>query len=657
MIRPRYALQLARTKLRSKRGVLAASVVVSSILFAALIAAVIVFTGVQKSAVRFVEQANNNQYLVSVNPKIPLEVVSFYKDGEFNLSLETVRAIKAFEKQYYEAERSKHVAAGVTYDKSTEVAALKPSSFADPKLPEEQRVMLEWQSPVVDAMLVQKFEDYAKIAKNKTEDVLKIGAKYNAKNYYSQSPSKLSGLPALRLVQDGKENFASEWKHETEMKTADANTIHNGSYGFVDDALLVRNLLKTDAAGLKGIPVIPSVQEVAKLFGKKIGVTAEPKDETKKLAWLQSVQDKAKGFTYQSCYRNATEVSMLQKIQNDYVEMKAQEGTVGYKKPSLLYKTPDTACGDITIASDTRTQTEKNAAAKYDSDLKKLGTYLAPAHQILTFEIVGLVYSQSFVHSTTNASDYIRGLLSGNGYMSSSMGTASIPTQMYETLPDSMKFDALVQKEAQPFMMPTSGDFDERILAFATIDDARRFISEVGCRSSDGNCKELFIVDAYGSNYLLLDEIGKTFVKVMTIALPILLALAFAIIWFTISRIMAENRRETAVYRAMGAKRGDIMAIYSAYTLLVALRIAVLSLVLGMATAFSLNIIYAPGISATAASMFGIIKNAPNFSMFDLSSPLLWAVVGSIFVVSLIASIQPLIRNVLRHPVKDMRSE
>lgn len=48
MIRSSYALKLARTKLRSKRGMLAASVIVASLLFAALIATIIVFTGAEK---------------------------------------------------------------------------------------------------------------------------------------------------------------------------------------------------------------------------------------------------------------------------------------------------------------------------------------------------------------------------------------------------------------------------------------------------------------------------------------------------------------------------------------------------------------------------------------------------------------------------------
>lgn len=50
MIRPSYALKLARTKLRSKRGMLAASVVVAGLPFAVLIATIIVFSGAEKSA-------------------------------------------------------------------------------------------------------------------------------------------------------------------------------------------------------------------------------------------------------------------------------------------------------------------------------------------------------------------------------------------------------------------------------------------------------------------------------------------------------------------------------------------------------------------------------------------------------------------------------
>lgn len=656
MIRPRHAVLLARTKLRSKRGMLIASIIVSSLLFAALIAAIIVFHGAQKSAVRFVEAANNEQYLVSVRPVIPNSVTNFF-EGSLTLPVETIRDIKAFEKEFYAAERAKYKAAGVEYNEAGEVSPFRPSPFIDETVPAEQRVLIEWNSPVIDALLTKKFNDYAATAKNKFSDLQLIGSQYKAQQYYAQRPTMLMPIPSMRLIQEGKEDFTAEYDHEAQLMSADKFAIHNSSYSFADDGLLQRNLGKTPAE-LKGIPVIPSAQEVAKLFGEQLGIPAEPEGKAGHADWLRGAQEKAQGFTYQACYRNSTELQQIEKIKRDYAEIELHKDDKNYKKPSLLYALPTTACGDITIASDTRSDAEKKREEKAISDQKKLGTYSAPTHHLLTFQIVGLVYAEPFVFNPANAEDYIKGLLSGT--VDTVRGSSAvIPYQLYQTLPEAMKFDDLVVPATGRNAGPASEDFIERIVAFRTIDEARQFISEVGCTEKhDGSkCDKLFYTAPYGSNYLLLDDLAKAFVALMTIAFPAVLGFALIIIWFTMSRMMAENRKETAVYRAMGARRGDITAIYMTYTLLVALRIAIVSAVVGVAAAFAIDYFYAPQITATAASMFGMVANAPTVSLFDLSSPLTLVVIAAIFVVSIVASIQPLIRNVLRPPVRDMRSE
>lgn len=133
--------------------------------------------------------------------------------------------------------------------------------------------------------------------------------------------------------------------------------------------------------------------------------------------------------------------------------------------------------------------------------------------------------------------------------------------------------------------------------------------------------------------------------------------MALIIMWFTISRIMSENRKETAVYRAMGAKRIDITAIYTIYTLLIAARVSAISFILGIGVAYAVDRIYGPQLTDTSLSAFGIISNEMHFSLFSLSSPLLLGILGIIFVASIAASIQPLIRNVMRPPIRDMREE
>ena len=127
---------------------LAASVVVASLPFAVLIATIIVFSGAEKSAQRFIEKAGNNSYLVKTEPNIPREKIVFSQ----RLSLAEVREIKVFEKQYYQMLREKYASLKLTYNEAFEVPALQPAAWADKTLPEEQRVVVNSSSPVIHSL-------------------------------------------------------------------------------------------------------------------------------------------------------------------------------------------------------------------------------------------------------------------------------------------------------------------------------------------------------------------------------------------------------------------------------------------------------------------------------------------------------------------------
>lgn len=657
MIRLSYALKLARTKLRSKRGVLITSIIVASLLFAALIAMVIVFTGAEKSATAFIKKAGNDRYLVKVSPNIPTEEISYFGMP----TIEAVQIIKAYEEQYYKDLKAKYTSLGLEYDSATEIPALTPLAYASPTLPEEQRVMVNYASPVIVALNQQKFEAYTKTATNKFSDLKKIGDHYDATGYsLVDVPSKVLAIPNLRYIQDGTEDFSvSERKGGPTPQDSYTNAVYNGTYVFNDQKLLNRYLLTTDSSQLKGVPVVISAQEAASLFGSKAGISKEPADPAEKRVWLKDIQSKLNGTVYQSCYRNSAEQTMLQKIQTDYATMKANEQDMGYVRPSLLYDYPTTACGDIVVKQDTRTALEKQLETKNDDNQKKLGTYVAPAHQLVTFQVVGIEYAQPFLDYAKNVNDYVKSLLVSQDDPTMS---ASIPLQMYDSLPSSLKLDVIQKDYQATFVQNTKLDqeFAQRVLEFKTPDSARAFLDKETCtneQSNSGNCSKKFVGTPYKSNYLILDEIGQLFSKVATIAFPAVLGLAAIIIWFTISRIMVENRKETAVYRAMGAKRRDVTSIYVVYVLLVALQIAVVSITIGIAVAFTVDYFYGQTLTDAAVVAFGIVDDAAHFGLFSLDSPLLLVIIGSIFVISIIASIQPLIRNVTRSPIRDMRDE
>ena len=316
MIRLRFAIKLAHTKLQSRRGMLVASVLVSSLLFAAFIACIAVFTGAEKSADLFVKKAGNDKYLVMAQPVIPNDVLLYTRD----LSAEQIKEIKAFEVQYYANLRAKYKAAGVAYDASQEVPALQPDAFKPATLPEDQRVSLNFRSPVVDAFRAQRMQDYVKVAPNTIDKLKQTGATYGATGYYLQAPSMFSPIPNSHIVLDNHEDLSA-----TDMKSGGStpygyltHAIYNSTYQFSDSHLLDRYLVTRSTTHLKGIPVVVSAQEAAELFGTPVGIGAEPKDVNKQRDWLASVQQKLNGYTYQVCTRNDTEQAMLNKIQQDY---------------------------------------------------------------------------------------------------------------------------------------------------------------------------------------------------------------------------------------------------------------------------------------------------------------------------------------------------
>jgi len=660
MIRLGYAMKLARTKLRSKRGMLIASVAVASLLYAALIAGVIAFTGAEKSANEFVKEAGNDRYLVKARPNIPYDKLSF----SLTPSLDEIREITAYEKQYYTELKERYAALGLEYSEESEVPALEPFAFADPALPEEQRVKINNASPVIQEMQDEKFKTYTETATNTFNDLKEVGAQYGADGYYIvDQATSLPPIPQLRLVQDDKEDFsASQPKTGGDLSSYGyyTNAIYNGLYNFTDRANLSRYLLTTDASELKGIPVVVSAQEAATLFGEKLSIGEEPEAANEKRSWLRDVQSKIKNQTYQACYRNSVEQSLLEKVQRDYAEIKNNEGNAEYQKPNLIYDYPEAVCGAIPIKEDTRTAAEKQAEADSEATQKKLGTYREPTHKLLTFQIVGVKHAQPTLDYTQGIEQYVRSLLTPNDQFASS--SLEIPIEMYEALPHELKFDTISQREKSGTVIQralANEDFTARVLEFTSAESARAFMNNETCSvSEETNCDKKYIGSPYGSNYLILDEISRLFSRIAAIAFPAVLGLAALIIWFTISRIMAENRKETAVYRAMGAKRRDVIGIYVIYVLLVSLLILAVSFMLGAVAAFGVDYFYGATLTDTAITSMSIATNdAPRFSLFNLPSPLLLVVMGSIFAVSLAASFHPLIRNTLRSPIHDIRDE
>ena len=133
-----------------------------------------------------------------------------------------------------------------------------------------------------------------------------------------------------------------------------------------------------------------------------------------------------------------------------------------------------------------------------------------------------------------------------------------------------------------PWMGPMSQDMF--IASFPSVEKARTAVASNSCQMNwTPACESMpFSLGAYGTNYLTVDDIVRQLRPVILTLLIIAFTIATIIIWAMMGRVMADSRRETAVFRAIGAKRSDIAAVYVTYSVWVAVRIVIFAAALGL---------------------------------------------------------------------------
>jgi len=137
-------------------------------------------------------------------------------------------------------------------------------------------------------------------------------------------------------------------------------------------------------------------------------------------------------------------------------------------------------------------------------------------------------------------------------------------------------------------------------------------------------------------------------------------SLVAIIIWLTISRIISESRHETAVYRAVGAKRADIVLVYLSYTIMLALIIIALAFIIATVLSVIAAYMVTPYLLVAAQASFGIIGSISTVSLVELNDYVLvmtlWMAL-LIVAISVLSAIQPIVHNTRREPANDLAVE
>lgn len=648
---------LARTKLRSKRILLIITVVVSGLLFGVLSAALFISTGITRSTESFFTTALDNRYLVQAQANIPNEVMG-YTDTFSAPSKELVQQLTAMQDAYIAKQKATYDKYKLPFDKTSVTPILQADPFGNKDAAGNQSKIINRESPVYQEYLAQKKRDYIATAKNTVNDLKKLASPYGATDYYH---NKTISLPSLAVyLKDGKEDLAPKQDNNS-MSYVDylTSNVKDSTYTFTDQTTIQRFIYPENqkrAQNTDAIPVVLTTQEIAKMFGKELGIDKRPTEPAAQVAWTKNLQDKANGYIYEVCSRSASERSLIQKTLQTNTEIIEKRNDKNYVAPSLQYNLPTTPCGELTVKKDSRTAQQKKDDATQESIQKDLGDYQPLERKIMKFQIVGAFTLADVSSQPQNASAYISYLL-GPSYQTGSF----IPQQAYDKLPATAQHKDILQQKSPDayadFQLFEDAGITTTIISFPSLAAARDFTGKNGCDMYSGDCKKPFLAGTYGSSYLAVDEISGFIKRTAPIALGIAMAIATIVIWVTMARVIIDSRRETAVFRALGAKRKDIASIYLLYSLLVALLIVLFMLAAGFIAATIVESLLGAQATNLAKVAYGVFDTLEPFRFIGIDYLTLAALAGCIFAISLVAVLPPLWRNVRRSPIRDMRDE
>lgn len=654
------AITLANTKLRSKRLLLITTIVISGLLFGLLYALVIITDGTSRSASNYAHKVQDGKYLVKSTPVLPS---SIYGPSRVDVTEELIDQLTVMQADYTARQKDLAKQYGGTYDELSVEQVLMPDPYASESLPAEKQVTFNPISSVYQEYVQKLQKEYAATARNKMSDLKRSADEYGAVAYHQNEPASVY-YANLFYLEDGKEDLASIGQTNgpaTPEPTPYGFTIssaRNSMYTFIDDSLIQRFILPENEKrklNTSAVPVVITAKEAVEMFGVQYDIKDKPADPSKQIEWMKDLQQKINGATYVSCYRNQVEIAQILRISQTTIEMEKNKENKNYSKPALLYNPPAETCGAVTVKEDSRTAAEKKTSQQQEDISKHLGTFTAPEHHLFTFQIVGVMNVSPQESAMKSLSAFTAELLGARYGM---MG-AIIPKQAYEMLPSEVQ-RADILRERHDSVLDDSALRDagigEVVVEFASLDAARIFMSEQGCVVQD-KCTRPFVLVPYGSNYLLMDDLNKTVSRIMQFALPIAVGVAGIIIWATMARVIIDSRHETAVFRAIGAKRVDIASIYLIYSFNVAIRVIIFALILGVVIAATVHWLYSASTTDYAKVAYGVFDQEQAFNFMGFGSPLLGILALCVLAVSMIAVLPPLIRNVRRNPIKDMRDE
>lgn len=625
------AITLAHTKLRTHRVRTGLTIGLAGLLFGLTLAAVFLVQGVFDSVERFSKEGLNDRAIVAINrTQATFNVYEHMDDAAF------ISEVESLQRAIIKKKTAAATKYGVTYDAKTEdVSPIEISKETGKKAISDVGLA----SQAVQEATTRR---QTALEKADTFDIHEFLKKYPSAKVLPNNFMITAPQGSLKIMKDSREV----------MSNASTTTSMAQFYGnsdtpalWVYDGSLVKPFITASFDPTSGeIPVVIPYSHAEKLLHLKALGSQDSREA--KLKRLQEVRRRANEIAVQYCYRNVASEQLLAEAVAQTKAKAALKASETYSVP-IEYKLPtDTSCGATAIVKDSRSSAEKQQALNQENYQKAIGQFIGvPEQRKITFRVVGISADVDISASQSSIGQLVSGLLGSNlGH-----NAWAIPSNLLQQVPDKYHPSAVFTNTAAETTYNGPG-YSMWFVEFGNKDEARKLVM------AQQNSSQLFAFP-FGSGMLLVSEAKAYFSQFLFWGLIGLGVVASLILTGLIGRTVADGRRESAVFRAIGAKRLDISAIYGSYALLLSLQVMLFAGVLGLVVAMIIEVLYAGDATLAARLAYAAKDTNVEFHLIGLMSWYVPAIFGTILVVGLLGSVIPIIRSVRRNPINDMRDE
>ena len=634
MLRILDASKLALTKLRTRKIRLAVTIIVAGLLFGVVVFGLTVLRASMASIGRFSRDTMSTRYLLAYSNHNKDQSELFY-----NTPQDAKDRILALHKQHIADKKAAAKALGVEYDEKSEEEPIM-------KINQDDSGSLNRNSWAVKTFLRQYTNEKNPLKPERIDAAAKRFG--SSVTYRIQNVGGRDG--SLDVMIGGREDFQRNKEAVPEQLNEFVSAA--GYQEILDESLLNYYFLPHRAhATSNEIPVFISYNDAAVLLGKKpLPTTAQPQQHIER---IRELRNEAGNITIQVCYRNNASSHLIQQALDQQRTAANKPKNEFDVKPSIEYALPAAdSCGGAIVKKDNRSASEKMADEKLQKFNQQFSTEnITPQQAKLTYRVVGLLPDTAY-------GDDLKSKLAGalNANMPSRW---IIPKQTFEAGAAKTYLPNILTTERQEL---SGGLSDTTIYEFIDAEHARAFYHATMCNVQPKD-KDLCVdgvsnfTRPFGSNSLVIEELQQQLTPILWYSLLGVIGVAAFILMLTISRTVADSRKESAIFRALGATRLDIAQIYVMYTLLLAGLIALFAIVAGLIGAGVIDVLYSADFSTAARYIIMPRDLNTTFQLFTFDPLIIALAAVSIVAAALIGSILPLARNTRRNPMKDMRDE